>query len=341
MIKEELFDLPIKHRLYVFNYVNLIYSALSNSDSSFKNEDKVKAIDSFLDESLPHRPRAFSNFVVGQTHISAIYDLILFDLDPVEQLEYSFNLATHCPSNRYRLLEQLIKVNPTLVKGLEELANFYKLINPIHYLMIKPDRISLYTKYPQLSYDLASLFFEFSWILKTLERSFQLKEKKFDQLEFGEKFISLPLNRNEFKLKSSRPEKNLQKILQRQAHDTLKQLFGFDSSSILNERLAVAVKFMLENIQGKQLPIKEMAQSLGLSERTLQRRLESHDLSFTELIQFMKFEMAKQMLEVPIFKVTDIAQGLGYSESSAFTRAFKKNEGISPLKYRKQFINRL
>ncbi len=339
MVKAELFDLPINHRLFVFNYVNLIYSALSNSDFAFSNDIKIERINHFLEQSLPGRPGTFSNFPVGQAYIQSIYKILLEDLSEEEQIMYTFKLASNCPENRHRLLEQLIKVNSNLAHGLEDLANFYNLINPIHFVMLYPDSICLYTKYPQLDYDLASLTFELSWIIKTLSRSFQLPERKFSDLEFGEKYICLPLRKNELKLKSSRPDKNLRKILHRQAHDTLKQLFGFDHTSVKHKRLGLGIEFVLNNIQASQISLGKMASYFGLSERTLQRRLDHRGISFTELILFMRMEIAKQMLEVPIFKVTDIAQGLGYSESSAFTRAFKKSEGISPLKYRKKFTN--
>lgn len=339
MVKEQFLDLPVKHRLFVFNYVNILYSALSNAGVVFSSEGKIEKLNQYLEESLPVKPGTFSNFPVGQAYISSIYSILLEDLHQSDQIKYAYSLADKCPRNQHRLLEQLIRVNPTLLKALEDLASFYNLINPNHYLMISHDRVCLYTKFPYLSYDLPSLFFEISWIIKVLNQHFNLSKKEFSKIELGKRFIYLPLDRSEFKLKSSRPDPNLKKILQRQAYDTLKQLFGFDHTSIKNERIAKEIKYMLDNIYGGHLTIKEMAHHLGLSERTLQRRLLLQNLSFTELIQFMRFEVAKQMLEVPIFKVTEIAQSLGYSESSAFTRAFKKNEGISPLKYRKQFIN--
>lgn len=339
MIKAELFDLPIKHRLFVFNYVNLVFSAISATDKPDNSGQKDQRVDSYLQKYFPERPGSFSNFPLGQYHISKVYEYFLGDRSKDAQKEYAFFLGTHCPENQYRLLEHMIKVNPTVQKSLEDVANFYNLINPNHYLIISGEQIFLYTKYPKQEFDCAALFFEFSWILKNLNNSFKLQSIPFKDINIEERALSLKLNRNDFKLKSKRPDKNLKKILHRQAYQTLKQLFGFDYSSLENEQLSLAIEYLLRNLQGKQVGIHELASHLGLSERTLQRKLESEDLSFTKLTQFIRNEVAKQMLEVPIFKITDIAQGLGYSESSAFTRAFKKNTGISPLKYRKQFIN--
>ena len=74
-----------------------------------------------------------------------------------------------------------------------------------------------------------------------------------------------------------------------------------------------------------------------MSERTLQRIYDRGNTSFSQILQHIRSEVAKQMLEVPNIRVTSIAQHLGYSESSSFNRAFKKWEGISPLTYRKKY----
>lgn len=78
-----------------------------------------------------------------------------------------------------------------------------------------------------------------------------------------------------------------------------------------------------------------MAQRLGLSERTLQRRLEASDRAFNELVDRTRQSLAKGFLRNPNLSLVQIALNLGYSEQTAFTRAFKRWTKSTPHVYRK------
>ncbi len=339
MKKSELLNVPKHHRLFVFNYVNLIFSALHECDLKECSEKKILLIEKYFKDFLPLRLDTFSNFPIGQQHIVEIYKVLLDEFPKEEHFLRIHTLARFCPNMQHRLLELLITSNAQLSGALEELSFYYNLINPTHYFQIKKDELILSSKYPELTYDMASMYFEMTWIADRLHDIFKSKKIEFNDLIQSENSLRFKLPKNEFKNKSFKPDSNMKKMLERQANDTLKQLFGFDHKSISGKKLPSAVHFIIKNLQNNKITITDLALNLGLSERTLQRRLEEENISFTMLIQFIKVEMAKQMLEVPSLKITEIAQGLGYSESSAFTRSFKKNEGISPLKYRKKFLN--
>jgi len=81
--------------------------------------------------------------------------------------------------------------------------------------------------------------------------------------------------------------------------------------------------------------MKALAKQLNMTSRTLHRQLDQLGLSFNSLRIDLIVEMAKEALLTSDAKVTEIAQELGYSESSAFVRVFKRNEGMSPLQFRK------
>jgi AraC-like DNA-binding protein len=72
-----------------------------------------------------------------------------------------------------------------------------------------------------------------------------------------------------------------------------------------------------------------------MSNRTLQRRLAAHGVSFNELIDQIRFDMAKQLLEDKVISVTDISGELGYTDPASFTRAFRRWAGVSPRQHRK------
>lgn len=83
-------------------------------------------------------------------------------------------------------------------------------------------------------------------------------------------------------------------------------------------------------------PLKrgEVAGQLAMSERSLTRQLGREGTSFTELVAKVQAERAKNYLRNPSLAVSEVGYRLGYTEPAAFTRAFTKWTGSSPLKWR-------
>jgi AraC-like DNA-binding protein len=78
----------------------------------------------------------------------------------------------------------------------------------------------------------------------------------------------------------------------------------------------------------------EIARKLGMSQRTLARHLAAEGLSFTVILDEMKFDLAKHYLMEADLPITTIAWLLGYQEVSAFTHAFKRWTGKTPKQAR-------
>jgi AraC-like DNA-binding protein len=91
---------------------------------------------------------------------------------------------------------------------------------------------------------------------------------------------------------------------------------------------------ILENLPDGQVTDGMVASELNLSERSMQRRLKEHQTTFRSLLDSVREMVAKQYIENPRNRMSDIAFLLGFSEQSAFSRAFKKWTGLSPLQYR-------
>jgi AraC-like DNA-binding protein len=80
--------------------------------------------------------------------------------------------------------------------------------------------------------------------------------------------------------------------------------------------------------------IVQMGEHMGMSSRTLTRRLSESGLTFRTLIQQTQEKIAKDLLRNSSHTVSEIAFQTGFSEQSAFSRAFKRWTGQSPIDYR-------
>jgi AraC-like DNA-binding protein len=77
-----------------------------------------------------------------------------------------------------------------------------------------------------------------------------------------------------------------------------------------------------------------IARRLGMSQRTLARRLASEGSSFTAVLDELRRDLAKHYLSEAGVPITTIAWLLGYQEVSAFTHAFKRWTGKTPKQAR-------
>lgn len=78
----------------------------------------------------------------------------------------------------------------------------------------------------------------------------------------------------------------------------------------------------------------EVASALGLSQRSLQRKLQEIGLTYQNVLDETRHELARRYLDDPNKSVTEITFLLGFSEQSAFTRAFRRWSGMTPTGYR-------
>jgi len=95
------------------------------------------------------------------------------------------------------------------------------------------------------------------------------------------------------------------------------------------------IRIEVENAIAELLPHGQAAQSavakhIGMSQRTLARRLADEDCSFSELLSKVRRALADRYLTNPSLSISEIAWLLGYSEISTFTRAFQRWTGAPP-----------
>jgi AraC-like DNA-binding protein len=99
----------------------------------------------------------------------------------------------------------------------------------------------------------------------------------------------------------------------------------------LAERILEALKLQLE--LGAADPHR-LANRFGMTLRSLQRRLKTSQLSLSQLLDDARREVACAQLRQPDVAIKEVAHQLGFSEPSAFYRAFKRWTGKTPARFR-------
>jgi AraC-like DNA-binding protein len=80
--------------------------------------------------------------------------------------------------------------------------------------------------------------------------------------------------------------------------------------------------------------LEEIAGTLKMHPRMLNRRLEAEGTTFRQLLNQARFEVARQLLAGTKVQVTDLALALGYADTSSFSRAFQRWSGVAPSDWR-------
>jgi len=80
--------------------------------------------------------------------------------------------------------------------------------------------------------------------------------------------------------------------------------------------------------------VTEISEIIGMSNRTLTRRLSEKGFTFRDLIKKKQIEISKFLLRKPNTSIAQVAFETGFSEQSSFNRAFKRWTGKTPVDYR-------
>jgi AraC-like DNA-binding protein len=108
--------------------------------------------------------------------------------------------------------------------------------------------------------------------------------------------------------------------------------------SQLRTRVENAISSVLPH---QRVLVGDVARTLGMSERTLVRKLSDEGLSFTEILQQLRRDLAVRYLNERNLHVSKIAWLLGFHEVSSFTHAFKRWTGKTPSQMRTIGVRRM
>jgi AraC-like DNA-binding protein len=101
--------------------------------------------------------------------------------------------------------------------------------------------------------------------------------------------------------------------------------------SSISEQVKVVLK---KSLASGRPELSEVARELGMSERTLQRRITAAGTSFRDLLVEARQELGRQLLLDPRTEINEVACLLGYQDASSFYRAFRYWEGMTPSRWR-------
>ena len=103
------------------------------------------------------------------------------------------------------------------------------------------------------------------------------------------------------------------------------------------EDLVEQTKFLITtSLETEDAGAEPLAKMLHMTTRTLNRHLRQHGTTYRKLREEVIVELAKQSLANTDASITVIGGKLGYTEASAFVRAFKRMAGTTPVAYRKK-----
>ena len=130
-------------------------------------------------------------------------------------------------------------------------------------------------------------------------------------------------------IRTAKADSSINKFLLERVDEETK---GIEVSSI---KIAADVESLIKDALPSGIPsITQIGTYMGMSSRTLTRRLSENGLTFRDLIKQTQEKISKDLLKHSSSTVSEIAFQTGFSEQSAFSRAFKRWTGQSPLEFR-------
>jgi AraC-like DNA-binding protein len=141
---------------------------------------------------------------------------------------------------------------------------------------------------------------------------------------FGQNVNRLVLRGGDLNRAGIASDRSMMPFMERHLHDLAEE-------SREPETLARQVNYLIARRLGVgSLTLSSVAQELGLSARSFQRRLAEERTSFRDLVRDQRRTLAESLMKDRSTTVTDVAHTVGYSETAVLSRAFKVWTGASP-----------
>jgi len=257
-------------------------------------------------------------------------------------------LARATPIGTYGLFDYLVLTSDTVGGAVRQIARYTHLVgNPVS-TAIWPDEDPVQIDLVNRAAPMAVEYFVGLVVLhlgKEVEGRFAIDLAEFDHVpddagEFervlgcavrvggGRNRLLIP--QRSWRLPLRRRDPVLRQVLESQADATLARA-SLPRNIVDDVRDALARRMVRGDLQ-----IDIVARELGMSPRTLQRRLTIAGVSFQALLEEVRREAAARYMRESTLAISEVAYLIGYSEPAPFHRAFKRWFGTTPDVYRQR-----
>lgn len=263
-------------------------------------------------------------------------------------------VALAVPFGAYRVIDFLAASAPTVGEGLVRVARYFPLINSALAWEITDDgsakRLALThptipgrLPRPYAEYAVAVTILHcrrasgFDWPLIEVCFAFDAPPSSDAHVRafgcparFGGTRSEFVIERSTWDTPSRAPSTELLRTLEDHAARMVESL---EAKSVVQAQVA---RLIIEELEGGDPSLPKIARRMALSPRTLQRRLELEGSSFGDVLDRTRRELSEAYMKQRDLALTEIAYLLGFSEQSAFTRAFQRWYGVAPSQYRSE-----
>lgn len=149
------------------------------------------------------------------------------------------------------------------------------------------------------------------------------------QVTFSAPFLGFAFDKSFLRAPLRLADSKLHQVLKQHAQQLLNEL---PKAQTWTERVRTLVT---QELSGGNPTASHIAQKLGLSSRTLGRKLEREGTTFSELFDDLRRRLAMQYVGSRDLNLSEVALLLGFSQTAAFHRAFRRWTDRTPLQYRR------
>ncbi len=276
----------------------------------------------------------------------AIGQLIRSAMEQRPMKNLAAQLASATPLGAFPLLDYLVATSDSVGAALRQLARYARLVGAPYVVDIREDHEPIQVRYDNpanpfaveygVAITLLHLRRETDGMLTVLSISFC--DNPDDILEI-ERILGYPVQTNAhwsgftlsqeaWLLPMRRRDPVLRGVLEQHSEACISSLPGMDA-------VVVEVRRALVSRLGKaDVQIQSVARALATSARSLQRRLTAAGVTYQEVLDSTRREIANKYLSITTLSIAEVAYLLGYSETAAFHRAFKRWNGTGPQTFR-------
>ncbi|HAV4441183.1 AraC family transcriptional regulator [Acinetobacter baumannii] len=267
-----------------------------------------------------------------------------------------FGMDSH-PMRRgsYKLLTKLVSTAETLEKALYDILNFFNFVlddirgelireQEKAYLVIRdreqPKRMFTYATFLMLVHGLMCWLVDqrigLNRITVRCPKPNDIQDylvRFCEDIQFNAETNQIEFDAHYLDIKIKKDKKALYDFLEQTPQNLLVRFKNENALSVLIRR-------HLLKLHPAQWPeLKDVAQQLNISEATVQRRLKHEGVSYQQIKNEIRCDIAIERLSKSNDSIQDISEDLNFHDPSAFHRAFKKWTGVSPGAYREATLN--